>query len=269
MKTQHQFHTVTRGSMPFRLAYSLSGPPSGPAVVQLHGLSSSRAREDAVGSNPTAGSRNLRVLRIDAPGHGHSGGSTDPGDYTWAGYSRLVAELVEEIFPGRLVHGVGTSMGAGVLLHAAVDKRVPLQSLSLLIPPTAWRLRAAQSQGYEATAEFIESQGLAAFVSLGAQFAPPPAVDPAQPVLPPDLGEEFAPAIYRGAARSDLPGLAQLSHLVQPTQILAWAGDPSHPEATAVQLRESLRTVHYQVARTPAEVAGWSGLVGEFVAGVG
>lgn len=268
MGTQNQFHTVTRGSTPFRLAYSLSGPPTGPAVVQLHGLSSSRAREDAAGSNPTADSTGLRVLRIDAPGHGHSGGTADPSDYTWAGYSRLVAELVEKIFPDRFIHGVGTSMGVGTLLHAAVDKRLPLKSLSLLLPPTAWRLRAVQSQGYEATADFIATQGLVAFSNLGAQFAPPPAADQDQPVLPPDLREEFAPAVYRGAARSDLPALNQLAQLALPTQILGWAGDPAHPEATAVQLRESLRAARYQVAQTPVEVAGWPAQVGEFLAEV-
>ena len=47
-------------------------------VVQLHGLSSSRRREDLTGGDLTAGQSGLRVLRYDARGHGLSPGSGDP-----------------------------------------------------------------------------------------------------------------------------------------------------------------------------------------------
>ncbi|MGP6173148.1 alpha/beta fold hydrolase [Corynebacterium sp. A21] len=63
-------------------AYSLTGPESGPPVLQLHGLGSSRRREDVSGTHATAAAEGLRVLRIDAPGHGPSSPVVAAADYT-------------------------------------------------------------------------------------------------------------------------------------------------------------------------------------------
>lgn len=246
-----------------KLAYQLSG--EGPPVLQLHGLGSSRRREDAGLSHATAGATGLRVLRVDAPGHGRSGPGVRPEHYTWRGYARLLADLVEEFFGDESVHGVGTSMGAGVLLHAAVDKQWALASLNLVIPPTAWATRVPQRIAYRESAEFIETQGFGAFTSLVTGFPPPPAVDAGQPVLPPDLAPGTAAAVYRGAGESDLPELEALGGIEVPTQVLAWSGDPSHPLSTAEQLQVRMRANTYQVAHAPTEVLAWPERVTGFI----
>lgn len=250
---------------PLDLAAGLTGPVQGRPVIQLHGLGSSRAREDLAGSSATAGAAGLRVLRIDAPGHGHSAGSPDPAGNTWAAYAGLVADLAGQVFPGQAVHGVGTSMGAGTLLHAGVGNLFPLASLSLLLPPTAWESRVAQSAGYVDGAEFITAHGFATFVHLLTQQGSPPGVAADQPFLAPDLVPESAAAVYLGAARSDLPGEAALRGLDLPVQVLAWSDDPAHPVATAQHLREWLQARDYAVAETPEQVATWPKRVSGFI----
>ncbi|MGP6173149.1 hypothetical protein [Corynebacterium sp. A21] len=106
-----------------------------------------------------------------------------------------MADLVREVLGETPVHGVGASMGAGALIHAAVEKRFPLASLTLLIPPTAWEERQARRAGYEATAEFIEAQGFAVFANLAGEFPPPSAAAARQPVQVPDLRPESAAAV--------------------------------------------------------------------------
>lgn len=236
--------------------------------MQLHGLGSSRAREDATGANPTAGAAGLRVLRIDAPGHGESAGSDSAADYTWSSLAPMVAEVLARVFPGRAVHGVGTSMGAGTLLHAAVGSVFPLASLSLVIPPTAWRTRIPQAVGYEDAADFVERQGFSAFAHLVVQQGPPPGADPRQPVLVPDLVPETAAAVYRGAASADLPAPAALRDIALPSQILARAGDPSHPVSTAEALRELLSARSFDIAENPSQDAAWPSRVAEFIRSV-
>lgn len=255
---------VLSSSGPVELAGSLSGPEDGLPVIQLHGLGSSRSREDLAGSSATAGTTGLRVLRVDAPGHGRSAGSPDPAVHTWAAYAHLVAQLAEQVFPDQPVHGVGTSMGAGTLLHAAVGKLVPLASLSLVIPPTAWESRVAQAAGYVAGAEFIAAHGFATFVNLLAQQPPPPGA-PEQPFVAPDLVPGTADAVYLGAARSDLPGEDELRGLRLPVQILTWSGDPSHPVTTAERLREWLAAADFEVSDTLAQITAWPERVSKFI----
>ena len=51
------------------------------------------------------------------------------------------------------------------------------------------------------------------------------------------------------------------------TLILAWTGDPGHPVSTAEALGELLPDTRLHLASTAEELAGWSGLVGDFLAG--
>ena len=90
------------------------GPPGaapGPAVVQLHGLTSSRERDHRLGLDvmrglaDPAGGTGARLLRYDARGHGRSSGSTTPGDYRWDRLAEDLLALLATVFPGEVVHG--------------------------------------------------------------------------------------------------------------------------------------------------------------------
>ena len=92
-----------------------------------------------------------------------------------------------------------------------------------------------------------------------------PAIDPARPVTAPDVADEWLPAAFRGAAATDLPPREEVARLGMPVLLLAWPLDASHPLEVAEELLELLPDVRLEVARTPAEVASWPRVVGDFV----
>lgn len=238
---------------------------AGLPVVQLHGLSSSRRRDEEFGLDLTAGRDGLRVVRYDARGHGESPGTTDPADYTWPALARDLLGLLDEEFPGRRVHGVGQSMGSATLLTAAVAEPERFASLTLGIPPTVWRWRREQSRLYELAARQVERWGGARWSEVTRQPPTSPAIDPARPLTAPDVADEWLPAAFRGAAATDLPPAEEVARLGMPVLLLAWPLDASHPLEVAEELRALLPGARLEVAHTPAEVASWPQVVGDFV----
>jgi len=253
------------------LARDLRGAsgPQGSPVVQLHGLTSSRRRAETSGLDLTAGLDDLRVLRYDARGHGLSPGTVDPADYTWSALAGDLAGLLDREFPGRAVHGVGASMGAATLLHAAVREPGRFVSLTLAIPPTVWQWRREQSEVYELAARQVERWGGQRWARLTHRPPTSPAVDPGRPFAGPDVADQWLPAVFRGAARTDLPPREEIGRLRMPVLLLAWPEDASHPLAVAQHLRGLLPDARLAVARSPADVAAWPGIVGRFVRGRG
>lgn len=234
-------------------------------VVQLHGLSSSRRREDLTGSNLTAGQDGLRVLRYDARGHGLSPGSTDPDEYTWSAQAGDLRRQLDEVFGDQRVHGVGRSMGTATLLTAAVADPGRFASLTLGIPPTVWQWRRDQGRLYELGARQVERWGVARWSELTRRPPTSPAIDPNEPVTLPDVADEWLPAAFRGAARSDLPAREDMARLGLPVLLLAWPQDASHPLEVAQELAGLIPGARLEVARTPAEVAAWPQVVGDFL----
>ncbi|GGL44797.1 alpha/beta hydrolase [Phycicoccus endophyticus] len=249
------------------LDYDLSGD-AGPLVVQLHGLNSSRERDERIGLDLGRALRGHRVLRYDARGHGRSSGGTDPRSYTWPRLADDLLALLDVVAPGERVHGLGPSMGSGTLLHAAVRHPERFASLTLAIPPTAWTTRRAQAATYLANAELVEREGLAAFVARAEEAGAPPALADA-PLTDPSVPEELLPTVLRGAAATDLPEPEALRELDVPTLVLAWSDDAGHPLSTAALLHELLDDSRLVVARTPYGIMAWPGLFADHVATAG
>ncbi|RZU60981.1 alpha/beta fold hydrolase [Zhihengliuella halotolerans] len=237
----------------------------GHPVVQLHGLTSSRARDRVLDLDLGRGLSGTRLLRYDARGHGRSTGRQAPGDYRWEVLAEDLLALLERFFPGEAVHGVGPSMGAATLLHAAVRDPGRFCGLTLLVPPTAWQTRAAKGEDYRRAAALIERRGARAFVAAGANVPPPPATVGA-PATVPDVAEHLLPALFRGAADTDLPPRETIAGLGVPATILAWVDDPAHPLSTAEALASLLPEARLQVASTPDEVRTWPGILSQDVA---
>jgi 3-oxoadipate enol-lactonase len=229
----------------------------GPAVVQLHGLTSSRQRDAVLRVDVATGLPGCRVLRYDARGHGRSTGPSAPEAYTWPALAEDLLRLLEAVFPGEPVHGVGPSMGTGTLLHAVLREPARFAGLSLLIPPAAWGTRTAQARVYEENARLVETEGADALVRAGLDAPRPPAVSPAVPITRPDVAESLLPTLYRGAARTDLPPPGDLASLPVPTLVLGWADDPAHPLSTAARLAGLMPRARLTVAEDPTDVAGW------------
>ncbi|MEV7694354.1 alpha/beta hydrolase [Microbacterium sp. NPDC089189] len=245
------------------LDYDVTGD-SGPLVVQLHGLTSSRARDAQLGLDLGRALRGHRVLRYDARAHGRSSGTHREADYGWDALARDLLALLDHVAPGERVHGVGPSMGAGTLLHAAVADPGRFASLTLVTPPTAWKRRRAQGDLYRANADLVERGGLAAFLALGDTAPVPPALADApetRPAIPPEL----LPIVLRGAASTDLPRKKKVARIAARTLVLAWTGDRTHPLKTARTLRELIDGSRLIVARSPYGVMAWPGLFAEHV----
>lgn len=243
------------------LAYDDEG--EGSAVVQLHGLTSSRARDRRLGLDFIAGMPDHRLIHYDARGHGHSTGPRVPAAYAWPRLAEDLLALLDQLVPDEPVHAVGKSMGVGTVLHAAVRHPERFSGLTLIIPPTAWASRVAQHDAYVHNAEVIERRGLRYWSSLEKRLPLPPAVRPDRPFTLPDVEESLLPTLYRGAAATDLPPVADLADLDVPTQILGWIDDPSHPVSTSRTLHEVLPDSRLAIARTPADVGTWSARIAE------
>ncbi|MEW2504691.1 alpha/beta fold hydrolase [Amycolatopsis sp. CA-161197] len=98
-----------------RIAYRTS-PGSGPAVVFVHGNSSSSAAWAHVLDGPFG--RRFRVLALDLPGHGESARAKDPATYSIPGYARVVADFAAAAGAGDAVL-VGWSLGGHIALSAS------------------------------------------------------------------------------------------------------------------------------------------------------
>lgn len=232
----------------------------GPAVVQLHGLTSSRARDRLLGLDLGSGLSGTRLLRFDARGHGRSSGRPVPTDYAWERLAHDLLALLDHTFPGEQVHGVGQSMGAGTLLHALALDPGRFSALTVMVPPTAWETRAPRTADYRAVAELVEREGLDGFLATDALHHPPPARLGVAASLP-DCDVALLPSVFRGAALSDLPVPEALAGTSVPALVLAWTGDPAHPVSTAERLHTLLTSSRLEVARTPEEVAAWPALL--------
>lgn len=241
------------------LSWALSDEGGRP-VVQLHGLTSSCARDHVLDLNLGVGLSGTRLLRYDARGHGYSTGRAVPEDYVWSALAEDLLALLDDKFPDEKVYGVGTSMGCGTLLHAAVREPGRFSGLTVLLPPTAWASRVPQGKLYERRARLVEQRGMAAYVALD-QGAPAPPATVGRPETLPEVAEAWLPSVLRGAAQSDLPELDQLKALDLPVRILAWTDDPGHPLSTAETLAATLPHATLTVASNPDEVRQWPHLL--------
>ncbi|KJQ53547.1 alpha/beta fold hydrolase [Microbacterium sp. SA39] len=237
------------------LAVALSDEGGHP-VVQLHGLTSSRARDRVLNLDLGRGLSGTRLLRYDARGHGRSTGRKVPEDYRWQNLAEDLLRLLDHWFPGERVHGVGPSMGAATLLHAASLEPDRFTGLTLMVPPTAWKTRPAQATNYRAAAALIESDGVEAFLAATSESPPPPATVGA-PETSPDVADALLPSLLRGAALSDLPAPEAVARVEVQTTILAWVDDPGHPLSTAESLAVLLPHSTLTVAHTPEDVQAW------------
>ena len=238
-----------------RIAYDDEG--SGPLVVRLHGLTGSRAADDATGafdagpsSGPGGGWSATTRAAMAGPA-GRRPRATTRGRTSPATCSRSSTSSVDDA-----VSGIGASMGTATLLHAVTLAPDRFDRLVLTCPPTAWASRAAQAGVYRAGALFVERNGKEVFLrGMRAQPRPPVLAEP--PEGPVDIDEALLPTVLRGAASSDLPPPEAIAGIRLPTLILAWDGDPGHPVATAERLHALIPGSALYVARTPDELRTW------------
>jgi pimeloyl-ACP methyl ester carboxylesterase len=239
---------------------------AGPAVLWGHGFASSVQDEgDRMLGWHRIAARN-RVVRWDARGHGRSSGTLDPDDYRWDNLGRDFEALADALSIERYAVG-GVSMGAAAALYAAIDAPSRVAGLVLVLPPTAYATRAAQSGEYLTGAALVEEQGVDAYVDrVNAQPVPEILNQFAGAYrMVPSVPERLLPAVLRGAGASDLPSPERVRAIAAPALLLAWDTDPGHPLSTAEQLAELLPDAELEVARRLQDVSTWTDRVEAFL----
>jgi pimeloyl-ACP methyl ester carboxylesterase len=158
-------------------------------------------------------------------------------------------------------------MGTGTLLHAALKHPERFERLILTAPPTAWETRLPQVRIYQQLAETVETSTPEELEKFFKNSLSPPIFQdvPGYP-SPPDVARALLPSAFRGAALSDLPEPDRLRSLNHPALILAWAGDPGHPESTAKKLAKLLPNAQVHISTTSQDIRSWGTRAARFLA---
>jgi pimeloyl-ACP methyl ester carboxylesterase len=253
-----------------RIAFSRSGPDAAEhTLVVAHSLATSRSWEDEAGVfdwSPVLGAGH-RLVRFDSRGHGESSGPEAEEQYRWPTLAEDLLGVSGAVSPDAAVDGLGESTGCGVLLWAVLAAPERFRRLVLVIPPTMGAEREEQAELYRAAAELIELRGPEAWQRMLSAATPPEILQEGgwtRPTWIP-VWDELVPAVLRGAATSVFPDEAALRSIRQPTLILTWGTDPSHPLSTAEHLAAQLPAGTLEVATTPDGVRAWGRRAAEFL----
>jgi pimeloyl-ACP methyl ester carboxylesterase len=252
------------------LAVAESG--TGTPVIWGHGLTSSMAAEKAMGMGVAdLPEDRYRLIRYDARAHGDSGATLDPEDYTYPALAADQLALADALGVNRFVTG-GMSLGTGTALHVAVTAPERVLALVLGIPPTGWEGRRARGATYQDRGRLLREQGRDALIDtvmsepLAPIFAPfAEQVEAGIRARYESYDPEVLAPLLTGIGGSDLPDPDAIATLTMPVLVLAWTGDPVHPEATAERLAQLLPQAEVVVSGSLKEVFGWRDRVVTFL----
>lgn len=230
-----------------RMHYHERGEGIGPPLVLSHGLMGCVHKDEPVQGWVSLVAQEYRVIAYDARGHGSSGHTAEPGDYTWEALGEDLYALLGALGIER-AHLAGGSLGAGIGLTAAL--RHPEVVASLLLfgpPPVGEEWDGWARNGLRIRAAVLAREGVEGLVRLQE------ALEAAQERRARDPGwwewerrwllaqnVEGIVACHLGLA--DGPGipLERLSEVRAPALLVAHPDDPQHPLATAELFRERI-----------------------------
>jgi pimeloyl-ACP methyl ester carboxylesterase len=222
------------------IALSAQESGQGPAIVLLHGLTSTR-RYVVMGSRALERSDH-RVIAYDARGHGRSQPAPDPSAY---GYERLAADLGAVLDATGVQRALlaGASMGAHTAVRFALEHPERVAALAILTPAfdPATRTQDADFTHWDALARGLREGGVEGFVRAYDLDA-----------LPEGLRATVATVLRQRLSGHEHPGavadalevvprsrpfeqLAQLAAIQVPTVIVGSRdeADPDHPLSVA------------------------------------
>jgi 3-oxoadipate enol-lactonase len=238
--------------------YHERGVGSGPPLVLSHGLMGCVHKDEPVQKWVNLVARERRVVAYDARGHGSSGHTADPGDYTWEALAEDLHALLEVLAIER-AHLAGGSLGAGI--SAMVALRHPEAVASLLLfgpPPVGEEWDDWARDGLRIRAAVLEREGVQGLVALHEALPPTQqrrAEDPAwwewerRWLLAQNV--EGIIACHLGLAEGPAIPLGGLSEIQAPALLVGHPDDPQHPQAT-VELLAS-RLPRAEVVLEPSE----------------
>jgi pimeloyl-ACP methyl ester carboxylesterase len=250
----------------------------GTPLIWGHGLASSMKGEDALNLFKWGGfSKNIRLIRYDARGHGKTQSTYAPDHYRWQHLAEDMTAIADALHLDTYAAG-GQSMGSATAIHAALKVPHRIKGLVLATPPTAWKKRKAHTSYYYKMARrsgLLGGRLLAGLVNRGLKNAPPDwlAGAPETKIKSTaeglkSIGRKTLSVLFKGAALTDLPPKEAIQSIDIPALILAWTGDPGHPIEVAVELNELLPNSDLVVAKNYADVQKWSLLIESFISGL-
>lgn len=240
---------------------------SQPTIVMLHPLASSIELEDTLEfPDWRLCGVSHSLLRLDFPGHGRSHFQHNYEKLTWPALAEDLCKLLRELCVDKVVL-VGSSMGAGVSLHAANIVRhfgIDLQGLVLIVPPTSGKERQRLADIYKKWASIIRTNGCAELVRLW-RMAPPTAFferefPEAREISFNDFiarDQMSMAAAFEAAAESNYPGTEQLNNINCPVLILARIDDPIHPISAAEEIARIIDGAKVSTASSGDDVRAW------------
>ncbi|MGQ0601502.1 MAG: 2-succinyl-6-hydroxy-2,4-cyclohexadiene-1-carboxylate synthase, partial [Anaerolineales bacterium] len=146
------------------LNYTAAGSHTSPPLMLLHGFTGSAVNWL---NNTVVFSQHFRTVAVDALGHGESDSPNDPARYRMEHCIADLATLLDVLNIDN-AHILGYSMGGRVALHLAASHPQRVRSLILESPSPGIAdaaERAARVQSDNALADFIEREGMEAFVN--------------------------------------------------------------------------------------------------------
>jgi pimeloyl-ACP methyl ester carboxylesterase len=250
----------------------------GPLFLWGHGLMANMESEDKFGLFKwDQFPKEYQLVRYDARGHGGTSASLSPDDYLWSNLAQDMLAIGCELSEGPFIAG-GQSMGCATAIMAAIQAKDRVKGLVLVNPPTIWGERSRQAAVYRKIARiggFLGGRILSRLARKGATKNLPPCLMDAPPENITGLTEGLRnikrktfSSLFRGMALSDLPAADQIGTIDVPVLLLAWKGDPVHPEKVAIELNRLLPRSKLLIAETYADITKWHHEIKEFVAKV-
>ena len=221
--------------------------------------------------------RKVRLLRYDVRGHGASAPCRIERAFHFSELSKDIISLADHQGLSSFALG-GVSLGSALALHTALAEPKRVKALVLMAPPTAWEMRRRQASLYLRIAMGIRMGGLIPLQLLaalsrfrgGLESIPdddlPASVLARSTVLRAGrMDRRSVVAAFHGAAASNIPSPSELRKIKQPTLILAWHNDSSHPAATADRLEKLLPHSELHYAHDMSEARQWTTRVQAFI----
>lgn len=249
----------------------------GKPFIWGHGLTSSMNGEDALNLFKWGDfSKNIRLIRYDARGHGKTQSTYTPDHYRWRHLAEDMTSIADALHLDAYAAG-GQSMGCATAIHAALKVPHRIKGLVLVTPPTAWEKRKAHAAYYyrmARTGGLLGGRLLAALVNRRLKNDPPDWLAGAPETKIRSTAEglksirrKTLSVLFKGAALTDLPPKEAIQSIDIPALILAWTGDQGHPVEIASELNALLPQSCLAVAKKYEDVERWPQLIENFVSG--
>ncbi|WOH38601.1 alpha/beta hydrolase [Thalassotalea fonticola] len=258
------------------LEFNVEVEGEGEVLVWGHGLTASIESEDLLDIFQWHKfSKEAKLVRYDARGHGKTQASNSPSDYHWKNLANDMLSVANEVGVDTFIAG-GQSMGCATTIYSAMLAPKRIKSMILMNPPTAWHTRAEQGKLYHKLATvggLLGGRILAKLMARKPERLLPAWLVAAKKENIQGVFEGIKPIkrktlsnLFKGAALTDLPSKEELKSINLPTLILAWTGDPSHPVETATELHQIMANTELYIADKYSDLQHWPQLIRNFVA---